>query len=253
MVMIAIFFIVDRYFKSLALNQPLNSAKRIIGDIFLFNFTANYNISFSLPLSGIVLNIAILLIIAILIYTIFYLIINKNGYGAEIILLTFILFGAISNILDRFLFGYVVDYLELKYFTVFNLADIMIVAGAIILIIKNSNIINLKLKGTMTTDFSENLTFVYGAVKKIIADLNNGKKIEPSREDAVQLIILHDLAEIIKKAKTNNVFDEILLEKIMIDEYRIKAKEKNFTAFYNFRRVLEDEKFVSHLKTLLLN
>jgi signal peptidase II len=54
----------------------------------------------------------------------------------EVIILTFIIFGAISNILDRLIYGYVIDYLELKYFTVFNLADVMISGGAIILLTK---------------------------------------------------------------------------------------------------------------------
>ncbi len=45
--------------------------------------------------------------------------------------------GAISNIIDRLSYGYVIDYLSLRYFTVFNLADVMISSGAIILILKN--------------------------------------------------------------------------------------------------------------------
>ena len=72
-----------------------------------------------------------------LIITIIYLILNKIGQKLTIILLTTILFGAISNILDRFSYGYVVDYLELKYFTVFNLADMMISGGVIVLLLNN--------------------------------------------------------------------------------------------------------------------
>jgi len=251
--LIAIFFIADRYLKYSAINLGVNSFYKIIDGIFLFNFTANYNISFSLPLGGDFLIPIIILAILAIISLILYLIIKKKGHWLDIYLLTFILFGAISNILDRLFFGYVIDYLELKYFTVFNLADMIIVGGAVGIIIRNLNTntnIHLKPKGMMT-DFSENLTFICQKVKNIIADLANGQKMTPSKENAVQLLILHDLAEIIKKAKTNNVFDEIILEKVLTNEYKEKAKSGNYTAFYNFRRVLEDERFVNHLKTLL--
>jgi signal peptidase II len=45
----------------------------------------------------------------------------------------FILSGAISNLLDRLFFGYVIDFLGgLKWQTVFNLADIYIIIGCIL-------------------------------------------------------------------------------------------------------------------------
>lgn len=135
--LIAIFFIADRYLKFLALNQSAGSYVKLVGNMFLFNFTKNYNISFSLPLGGLVLMFVVILIILSLISLILYLIIKKKSNWLDIALLTFILFGAISNMLDRILFGYVIDYLELKYFTVFNLADMMIVGGAIGIIIKS--------------------------------------------------------------------------------------------------------------------
>lgn len=140
---IAIFFIADRGLKIFAQNNGSETYFRLLGDWFLFRFTPNPYISFSLPVSGILLNITIILIIIGLIYYIFYLILNKknqlsnpNDRKIILILLTIILFGAISNIQDRLIYGYVIDYLELKYFTVFNLADIMISGGTIILIIK---------------------------------------------------------------------------------------------------------------------
>lgn len=134
---IAIFFMADRCLKILALNSASAEPLKLIGQIFSFHFTANYYIAFSLPLAGRIFNFLILLIIAFLIFYILYLILNKKSQKTEIILLTIILFGAISNILDRFSYGYVIDYLELRYFTVFNIADMMISGGAIILIFKN--------------------------------------------------------------------------------------------------------------------
>ena len=51
--------------------------------------------------------------------------------------LTILLFGAISNIIDRIRLGFVIDYIDLKYFTIFNIADIMIVGSIGLLIITN--------------------------------------------------------------------------------------------------------------------
>jgi len=140
---VAIFFMADRYLKILAHNLNPGAYFRLLGDWLVFRFTGNPYISFSLPVSGVLLNITIILIIIGLIYYIFYLILNKNKQNLglheqkiAILLLTIIVFGAISNIQDRLAYGYVIDYLELKHFTVFNIADIMISAGTIILIIK---------------------------------------------------------------------------------------------------------------------
>jgi lipoprotein signal peptidase len=48
----------------------------------------------------------------------------------------FIISGAISNIIDRIYFGCVIDFIDLRFWPVFNLADIYITIGAIILIKK---------------------------------------------------------------------------------------------------------------------
>lgn len=46
----------------------------------------------------------------------------------------FILAGGVSNIIDRLFRGYVVDFIQMKFFGIFNLADVCIVVGAIIII-----------------------------------------------------------------------------------------------------------------------
>ena len=136
--LIAIFFIIDRYLKIVALNHSLDEPIKLIGSIFSFNYTPNYYMAFSLPIGGWFLNAAILVAIIILTY---YLIIlkSKSKKKLEVYLIYFILAGALSNIIDRLVCGYVIDYLELKYFTVFNIADIMISISALILIIFNLN------------------------------------------------------------------------------------------------------------------
>lgn len=123
---IAIFFIsLDRFFKSLALYIGPDKKISLIGNFFHFNFTTNYYIAFSLPLSGEILNWIIIIIIILLLY--FWLILIKEQRINLAGFLTFLIFGAISNIYDRILHGFVIDYFDLRFFTVFNLADAMIV------------------------------------------------------------------------------------------------------------------------------
>jgi signal peptidase II len=65
------------------------------------------------------------------------LILKAKKLTLEALILTFVLFGAISNIVDRLQYGFVIDYLEIKNFTIFNLADVMISSGALFLILQN--------------------------------------------------------------------------------------------------------------------
>lgn len=128
---LAIFFLLDRCLKQLALEKISFS---IWLDYFNFNFTPNYYIAFSLPISGPWLTSFIGLVITILItyYAISY---NKSSLLEKTCLLGIIL-GALSNFIDRLKYGFVVDYLDLKLFTIFNLADVLITVGSLLLIYK---------------------------------------------------------------------------------------------------------------------
>ena len=102
--------------------------------IFSLELVRNYGASFNI-LSGNRLLLSFISIISTII--LFYLIfisenrsINKYGFS-------FILAGSIGNGIDRILKGYVIDFIKIKYinFPVFNIADIVINIGVIILII----------------------------------------------------------------------------------------------------------------------
>jgi signal peptidase II len=130
LIYLAVFFIIlDRFLKTLAVSKFFDQPINLIGDYLKFDFIGNYNIAFSLPVAGYLLNSLILLIILSLIYY-FLTLLKKEKYN-EAINLTWVVLGALSNLLDRMQYGYVVDYLDLKYFTVFNIADILIVGGII--------------------------------------------------------------------------------------------------------------------------
>ena len=145
-ILLAMFFVIlDRFFKFLATSGYFDKSIQIAGDFFKLDFIPNYNIAFSLPLSGIFLNILIILIIIFLLYELLFL--GQRQEWSKVVLLTFIIFGAISNMLDRLWYGFVVDYLDLKYFTVFNIADVMIVRGVlgiILIFCRGKKVYNLK-------------------------------------------------------------------------------------------------------------
>jgi len=130
LITLAIFFLFDRYLKLIALTT---SSKTIISNLLNFNFVPNYKIAFSLPVSGPWLSV---LIGGVIIAICYYLFLNhKQLKNLEFISFFGILLGAISNLIDRFKYGFVIDYFDLRWFTIFNIADAMISVCSIILFI----------------------------------------------------------------------------------------------------------------------
>lgn len=126
----------DRFLKILAFNNQIGQVN-LAGDVLKFSYKNNYYIAFSLPLYGDWLKVVIAIIILLLF---FYLLkARRNGRQKIAVCLFAIAMGAISNLFDRLRYGYVIDYLDLKYFTVFNLADIMIAAGVVCLLFSKNN------------------------------------------------------------------------------------------------------------------
>ena len=70
------------------------------------------------------------------IYVAYILIKEKNLHTLEILPLVLILSGGLGNLIDRVLFGYVIDFIHVFYgiysFYVFNLADSFITIGVVI-------------------------------------------------------------------------------------------------------------------------
>lgn len=126
----AVFLIVlDRLLKVLALNGYFNYI-RLAGDFFHLNLARNPYIAFSLPLTGPFLSVLVFTIIVFLAYYCLLSFKEKRFNRAFFVIL--IILGASSNLFDRLVYGYVIDYFDLKYFTIFNLADMMITGGVIL-------------------------------------------------------------------------------------------------------------------------
>jgi len=140
---IAVFLLItDRFFKTMAINGMLDQPINCLGNILKLFFTKNYFIAFSLPIGNITASIISTAIICLLLVSIAYCVKKQNTTATWFLL--FIVIGAASNLLDRIKYGYVIDYLDLKYFTVFNLADALIILGVLgLLLINKNNSINM--------------------------------------------------------------------------------------------------------------
>ncbi len=89
----------------------------------------NQNIAWSIPISPAIFYFVWVIIIGFLIFLVF----KANLYYQKIFL-ALIFSGAISNIIDRIRLGCVIDYIDIKIWPVFNLADVYITIGAILLL-----------------------------------------------------------------------------------------------------------------------
>lgn len=125
---VIVLFFLDRYLK---ISAPSGGDFFIIPRFFKFSFFANRAGAFSLPFSGIFIIIASAIII-------FFLIIfaSRAFQKRDNILfggLMIIILGALSNLFDRVVYQFVIDYFYFWPISYFNLADLMIGIGIIIL------------------------------------------------------------------------------------------------------------------------
>lgn len=122
---------VDRVTKLLVLDLK-NSLK--IFSFFEIVFVRNEGIVFGLFSNNNLNNIFTIssIISIVIIVLIFYKFAKKNSLSY---FLSMIIGGAIGNIIDRILYGYVVDFVKVDSFYVFNVADASITIGSILLII----------------------------------------------------------------------------------------------------------------------
>ncbi|OGI25622.1 MAG: hypothetical protein A3J76_06125 [Candidatus Moranbacteria bacterium RBG_13_45_13] len=96
---------------------------------FLNNLFCNKNLAWSIPVDAGIFYLAWIAIVGFFIY----LFIKTKALNQKY-LLVFIFSGAVSNLIDRIRFGCVVDYIDIKIWPVFNLADVYIIIGVMLLI-----------------------------------------------------------------------------------------------------------------------
>lgn len=121
-------FCLDRLTKYFALHY-LSQNEFFFLPNFGFKLYTNSNLALSLPANN---WLAIILSVVAVIFLIFLGLeyIKKQPLTAFPLFL--MLIGAYSNLLDRFKFGWIIDWLDFSWFPAFNLADVYIFLGVLL-------------------------------------------------------------------------------------------------------------------------
>jgi len=122
-----VIIIIDQIVKGLMINKYAT----IIPGILNFTYTKNIGAAFGIGTPIIVLIVNIVLVIGIIIA-----IIKFKNLITNYIPVTLLLAGGIGNLIDRIFRGYVIDFIDVNLFDFpnFNIADICIVFGVIVII-----------------------------------------------------------------------------------------------------------------------
>lgn len=105
----------------------------IIGDFLKLRYAENTGMAFSMLSDArwVFMSLSIVAILGML----FYLFFAKDQSTLYTVSVSIILSGGVGNMIDRIFLGYVVDFVNVKYFAVFNGADTLVCVGAGLLIL----------------------------------------------------------------------------------------------------------------------
>lgn len=124
--LVALIFLFDRLIKHYLIKNVVWEQRLFgLGPID-FGFYKNTGVAFSINLPA---NLILVLTAAIIAGLFVWLYFSITSHPERLLPLVLIIDGAISNLIDRLRYGFVVDYINLKIWPIFNLADVMIVAG----------------------------------------------------------------------------------------------------------------------------
>lgn len=130
-----ILVLIDQIIKILVSNMIESIV--IIKNFFNLTYVENTGAAFSLLENNTLFLILITFVTLFLIYK--FLLKNKEFNKLEIITYSLLIGGIIGNLIDRIVYGYVIDYLEFiilnRHMPIFNFADICIVIGTILFLI----------------------------------------------------------------------------------------------------------------------
>ncbi|MBP9760781.1 MAG: signal peptidase II [Candidatus Magasanikbacteria bacterium] len=121
------FLFLDQVCKYLV-RQDVSFAWYIIDHIFGWEYFANPGVAFGIPIP----NTVIIILTPLLLFGLLYYFIHTTHTNCVSILGgSLIILGAISNFIDRVLFGVTIDYIRI-FTSVANIADGMIIAGVLL-------------------------------------------------------------------------------------------------------------------------
>jgi len=110
----------------------------LISNVFHLTLVHNTGIAFGLFKDyGMVFIVIPVIAIVLLVFNIYYYRRNDDALSRTyIVAFSLILGGAIGNLYDRIVFGYVIDFLDFRVWPVFNIADSAITIGAVVIAVK---------------------------------------------------------------------------------------------------------------------
>ncbi len=109
-------------------NMMLNQSIPLIQNVFHISYIHNYGAAFGILQNQRIFFVVLTLLIAAALLIYYYKFAEHNcliKWGIALLL-----GGAMGNLLDRLLKGYVVDFFDFRIWPVFNVADIAVVVGA---------------------------------------------------------------------------------------------------------------------------
>ncbi|MBN2898912.1 MAG: signal peptidase II [Clostridia bacterium] len=135
-VMIVIMVALDRWSKIWA-QDVLTKVDTIpvIQNVFHMTYVENRGAAFSILNGRVGFLILFTGLVLVVLFFLLFLGVKKEESKVLLMALTAIIGGAIGNIYDRAILGYVVDYFDFRLinFAVFNVADVFVVCGSILL------------------------------------------------------------------------------------------------------------------------
>jgi signal peptidase II len=116
----------------------LGESLPLIRNVLHMTLVHNTGIAFGLfKEQGAVFIIVPTIAVVLLVYNIYYYKQNNQELSRlYIVAFSMILGGAIGNLIDRMAYGHVIDFIDLRVWPVFNIADSAITIGAVIIAIK---------------------------------------------------------------------------------------------------------------------
>ena len=120
-------FVLESVIKYTIVNKLPVLGVYLVKPIFQIIYTPNYNIAFSLPLPFVIVIVMVISALFFLSYLWWHYL--KSGDLKSLFAISMVIVGALSNLIDRFALGFVVDYINIFIWPIFNLADCLIVAG----------------------------------------------------------------------------------------------------------------------------
>ncbi len=133
---LVLIFVIDRLTKSLAMAAVSDKIVVVIPDVLQFELVYNKNIIGLLALPRVAIVAIVITFLSVLVWSAW--VSYRDGRVQELFGFLLMMFGALSNVFDRLVFGGVIDFINVASRSIFNIADVMIVLGALIAVLAQS-------------------------------------------------------------------------------------------------------------------